>query len=120
MDAAALVDLRRCMVPHCEFVVTNVLTDVDHILRALSNRIAGIHPGAKNEGGGGAAKSTATILMLQESITETQYSAWKHCFDRYCVSCKLSDKDIQNQVFESIPTSVADQIVVDLSGKEKG
>ena len=64
MDAAALVDLMRCMVPHCEFVVTNVLTGVNHILRALSNYIAGIHLGAKNKGCGGAAKSTATILML--------------------------------------------------------
>ena len=96
MDAAALADLRRCMVPQCEYVVTNGLTDVDHILRALSNHIAGIHPAAKNEGGGGAAKSTATILMLEEANTETQYSAWKHRFDCYCVSCKLPDKDIQN------------------------
>ena len=95
MDPPALADLRRCMVPQCEFVVTNALTDIDHTLRALSNHIAGIHPVVKNEGGGGAAKSTATILMLQEAITETQYAAWKHRFDHYCVSCKLSDTDIQ-------------------------
>ena len=94
------------------------MTDVDHILRALNNHILGIHPVVKAEGGGGAAKSTATLLMLQESIKETQYSAWRHRFDRYCISCKLSDKDIQIWIFETIPSNLADHIVIDLIGTE--
>ena len=56
--------------------------------------------------------------MLEEAITETQWAAWKQRFDRYSVSCKLSDKDIQNRIFETIPASVAHQIEVDLSGWE--
>ena len=94
------------------------MTDVDHILRALNNHILGIHPVAKTEGGGGAAKSTSTLPMLEDSVTETQYSAWWHRFDRYCISCKLSDKDIQNRIFEKIPSNLADQIVIDLIGTE--
>ena len=89
MDNVALAALRRCLVPDCDYTVTNGLTDVDHILRAVSNHIAAIHPPSKSEGGGGAAKSTATIPMLEEAITETQWAAWKHRFDRYCVTCKL-------------------------------
>ena len=119
MDNVALAALRRCLVPECEYAVTNGLTDVDHILRAVNNHIAAIHPpSTKSEGSGGAAKSTATIPLLEEAITETQWAAWKHRFDRYCVTCKLSDKDIENCVFETIPSSLADQIVVDLSGEE--
>ena len=56
--------------------------------------------------------------MLEEAITETQWSAWKVKFDRYCMTCKLSDKDIQNCVFKTILSSLADQIAVDLSGQE--
>ena len=106
------------MVPGCDHRVTNGLTDVDHILRAFSNHVAAIHQPSKTEGGRGAAKSTATIPMLEEAITETQGAAWKHQFDRYCVSCKLSDKDIQNGIFETIPSNLVDQIKVNLSGRE--
>ena len=73
----ALAELRQCMVPNCGYKIPNALTDIDHILGALGNHIAGIHPVVKSEGGGGAAKSTATIPLLQEAITETQYAAWK-------------------------------------------
>ena len=66
-----LAELRQCMVPQCGYKVPNGLVDVDHILRALNNHILGIHPVARTEGGGGAAKSTATLPMLEESITET-------------------------------------------------
>ena len=114
MDPAALAALRRCPVPECVYAVVNKLTDVNHILRAVSNHIAGIHPPVRNEGGGGATKSTATIPMLEEAITETQWSAWKFRFDRYCVTCKLSDRDIQNRVFETIPSSLASQLTVKL------
>ena len=34
------------------------------------------------------------------------------------MTCKLKDKDIVNRVFETIPSSLADQIAVDLSGRE--
>ena len=81
MDQAALAALRRCLVPDCDYTVTNGLTDVDHILRAVSNHIAAIHPPSKSEGGGGAAKSTATIPMLEEAITSTSFSliGWIDC-----------------------------------------
>ena len=119
LDNVALASLRRCLVPNCDYTVTNGLTDVDHILRAVSNHIAAIHPpSTKSEGSGGVAKSTATIPMLEEAITETQWAAWKHRFDRYCVTCKLSDKDIEKCVFETIPSSLADQIAIDLSWEE--
>ena len=39
-------------------------------------------------------------------------------FDRYCTSCKLSDDEIKNLVFEAVPTVLADQICVDLEGNE--
>ena len=66
MDHVALAALRRCLVPECEYAVTNGLTDVDHILRAVSNHIAAIHPPSKSaEGSGGAAKSSETIPLLE-------------------------------------------------------
>ena len=107
------------MVPGRDYRVTNGMTDVNHIQRAFSNHIAVIHKPSKTEEGGGAAKSLATIPMLEEAIIETQGAAWKHQFDRYCVSCKLSDKDIQNGIFETIPSSLVDQIKVNLSGRMK-
>ena len=106
------------MVPQCGYKVPKELVDVNHILRTLKNHILGIHPVAKTEGGGGVAKSTAILLMLEESITETQYSGWHHHFNHNCIYCKLSDKDIQNQIFEPIPSNLADQIVIDLIGTE--
>ena len=107
------------MVPGCVYTVTNGLTDPDHILRAVSNHIAAIHPPTiSGAGGRGVAKSTATIPLLEESITETQWDAWKYRFDRYCVTCKLKDEDVVNRVFETIPSSLADQIAVNLSGRE--
>ena len=116
MDANALVQLRKCAVPNCDFTVQNGLTNVDHILRAMSNHIKGAHNASRSEGRG--AKSTAVIPMLDEAITEVQYSAWRSRFDRYCVTCKLTDRDIVNWILETIPTSLADQIVIDLDGTE--
>ena len=116
MDKPALVQLRMCAVADCDFTVQNGLTNVDHILRAMSNHIAVTHTASNGEGGG--AKSTATIPMLDEAITEVQYSAWKSCFDRYCVTCKLKDTDIVNRIFETIPSYLAIQIVIDLDGSE--
>ena len=68
MDENALVQLRMCAVVNCDFTVQNGLTNVDHILQVMSNNIAGTHTASRGEGG--AAKSTATIPMLDEAITE--------------------------------------------------
>ena len=38
--------------------------------------------------------------------------------DRYCVACKLSNKNIENCDLECIPSSLADQIVIDLTRNE--
>ena len=56
--------------------------------------------------------------MLEESFTETQWAAWKDRFDHYCVACKVSDKNIENHVFKTTQSSLADQIAVDLTGDE--
>ena len=82
MDNLALAALQRCLVPDCEYTVANGLTDVDHILRAVSNHITAIHRFYKSEGSGGATKSIASIPMLEESIIETQRAACKQRFDQ--------------------------------------
>ena len=116
LDTVALAELRSCFGPNYDQLVKNGLTDVDRILRAVSNHIAAIHPpSTKSEGSGGAAKSTARIPILEEATTERQWAAWRHRFDCYCVTYKLSDKDIENCVFETIPSILADQFAVDLS-----
>ena len=89
-----LAELRRCMSNGCGYNVPNGLTNVDHILKALNNHILGAHPVVSTKNGGGTVKSTATLPILEESITETQYQAWLHRFNRYCVSCKLLNDDI--------------------------
>ena len=119
MQEAELVLLRLCKKPDCEYKVTNWLTDVKDILLAMSNHLAAIHPAlGGSEGGGGGSKSTAAIPMLEEGITETAWVAWRARFYRWAVACKLSDKNIENRVFECIPNALADQIVVDLKGDE--
>ena len=74
--AGELTELRLCTVPSCAYNEPNGLTDVDHILRAMNNHILGVYPVVSKNYEGGAAKSMATIPMLEESITEIQYSAW--------------------------------------------
>ena len=82
MDTLDLAALQKCLVPDFEYTVTNWLTDVNHILRAVSNHIAEINlPSTKSEGSGGATNSTASIPMLEESITKTQWASWTHGFD---------------------------------------
>ena len=106
MDQVALGELRRCLVLGCDYAVINGLTDPDHILRAVSNHISAIHPPTvSGAGGGGVAKSTATIPLLKENFTETQWDPWKYRFDRYCLTCKLKHEDVVNRVFETIPSS---------------
>ena len=118
MDPADLALLRMCEKPSCDYTVRNGLVDIKDILHAMSNHLAAIHPSSHPEGSGGASKSTDIIPMLEENITETQWAAWKARFNQYCLACKLSDKNIENCVFQCIPSSLADQIVVDLTGYE--
>ena len=56
--------------------------------------------------------------MLEEGITETAWAAWQARFDQLAVAYKLSDKNIENRVFECILNSLADQIVVHLKGNK--
>ena len=116
MELAKLAELRACGAVSCGYKVPNCLTDVDHILKALNNHILAVHPAVQKPNVGGSAKLTATLPMLEESISETAYQAWLYRFDRYCISCKLSDDKIKNQVFKAVPTILADQICVDLEG----
>ena len=112
-----LAELRRCMYDGCGYSMPNGLTNVDHIWRALNNHILGQHP-LRGGGAGNTVKSTGTLPVLEESITETQYQAWLHRFNCYCVSCKLSHDDIKNRIFKAVPTTLADQICVDMDGTE--
>ena len=70
-SADELAELRRCMSHGSVYSVPNGVTNVDHILRALYNHILGVHPVVSRTEGGGAAKSTATLPILEVSITET-------------------------------------------------
>ena len=65
----------------------------------------------------------STRLSRLKEVAERQIygdstDAQRIGFDHYCISCKLSDKDIQNRIFETIPSNLADQIVIDLIGTE--
>ena len=119
---ADLATLRVCERADCEFTVLNGITDLKDILMAMANHIAAIHPasGGSEGGGGGAggAKSNAPIPPLDEDITEVQWSAWKSRFERWQLSCKISDKAVENRIFEAIPNILADQICVGLLGTE--
>ena len=113
-----LAELRQSGANGCGYKVPNGLKDVDHILKALNNHILGAHPVVNKPNRGGSAKLTATLPMLEESITETAYQAWLFRFDRYCISHKLTDDKIKNRIFEAVPTVLADQICVDIEGNE--
>ena len=73
MGLAQLAELRACGAESCEYKVPSGLTDVDHILKALNNHILAVHPVVQKPNGGGSAKLTATLPMLEESISETAY-----------------------------------------------
>ena len=83
-SADELAELRQCMSYQFVCSVPNGVTIIDHILRALNNHILGVHPVVSRTEGGGTAKSTANLPILEESITETQYQAQ---YQRYCISC---------------------------------
>ena len=75
-------------------------------------------PGLRGLRRRGGSKSNAPIPQLEENITEVQWTAWKNRFDRWQASCKITDKAVENRIFESIPNTLADQICVSLSGEE--
>ena len=87
---------------------------------AMSNHIASMHPvaGGSEGGGAGGAKSNAPIPTLDADVTEVQWSAWKSRFERWQLSCKISDKAVENRILEAIPHQLADQICVGLLGSE--
>ena len=113
-----LAELRQCGTNGCGYNVPNGLKDVDHILKVLNNHILEAHPVVNKPNGGGSAKLTATLPMLEEPITEIAYQAWLFRFDRYCISHKLTDDKIKNCIFEAVPTVLADQICVDIEDNE--
>ena len=80
MDPADLASLRMCEKANCDYAVTNGLKDVKDILHLMSNHLASIHLFSQSEGSTGATKSKASIPMLEENITETQWPPWKARF----------------------------------------
>ena len=87
---------------------------------AMANHLAAIHPasGGSEGGGGGGGKSNAPIPQLEENISEVSWTSWKNRFDRWQFSCKISDKSVENRIFEAIPNALADQICVGLNGNK--
>ena len=118
---AQLAQLRVCERTECTFAVMNAITELKDILMAMSNHIASMHPagaGGGEGGGAGGAKSNAPIPTLEADVSEVQWSAWLSRFERWQLSCKISDKAAENCVLEAIPNELADQICVGLKGDE--
>jgi len=113
-----LAALRLCEKDGCQHQIPNGVTNLRDILMAMSNHLAAVHPSSGGSEGGGGAKSNAAIPQLEENISEIQWTAWRNRFDRWALACKLSDKAVENRVFESIPNALADQICVGLVGNE--
>ena len=121
MDQAGLATLRLCERADCDFAVINGITELKDILLAMANHIASMHPssgGSEGGGAGGGAKSNGPIPTLDEEVTEIHWSAWKSRFERWQLSCKISDKAVENRNLEAIPNQLADQICVGLLGTE--
>jgi hypothetical protein len=97
---ADLATLRICERTYCTCAVLNGITDLKNILMVMSNHIASMHPAA------------------DEDVTEVKWSAWLARFERWQLSCKISDKAVENRILKAIPNQLADQICVGLKGKE--
>ena len=113
-----LIALRKCEREDCEYRIPNGVKDLKDILMAMANHLAAIHPASGGSEGGGGGKSNAPIPQLEENISEISWSAWRNRFDRWQLSCKISDKAVENRVFEAIPNALADQICVGLAGNK--
>ena len=51
-------------------------------------------------------------------MSEVQWLAWLSRFKRWQLSCKISDKAVENRMLEAIPNELADQTCVGLKGNE--
>ena len=111
--------LRKCEQDDCQYKIPNGVADLKDILMAMANHLAAIHPASGgSEGGGGGGKSNAPIPQMEENISEISWTSWLNRFDRWQLSCKISDRAVVNRVFKAIPNALADQICVDLTGDE--
>ena len=115
---AELTALRKCEKEDCGHIIPNGVKELKDILMAMSDHLAAVHPARGESEGGGGGKSNAPIPQLEENSSEVQWTAWRNRFDRWAKACKLSDKALENRVFESIPNSLADQICVGLVGNQ--
>ena len=111
---------RKCERDDCEYKIPNGVKDLKDILMAMANHLAAIHPasGGSEGRGGGGGKSNAPIAQLEENISEVSWTSWKNRFDRWKLSCEISDKAVENRIFEAIPNALADPICVSLVGTE--
>ena len=73
MSEQELAQLRVCGAADCGYQVPNGVKDIDHILKALNNHILATHPVNQKPTEGWSAKLTATLPMLEKSISETAY-----------------------------------------------
>ena len=97
MAAAELAALRKCERDGCEFKVPNVVEVLKDILVVMANHLAAVRPmSGGSEGGGGGGKSNAPIPQLDENISEVSWTSWKNRFDRWQLSCKISDSAVVN------------------------
>ena len=95
MSATKLAELRKCEAEGCDYKVPNGITDITQIIGVLNNHILASHPAVQKSAGKRSVKSNATLPLLEEGISETQYQAWLYRFERYCISYKLTDDKIQ-------------------------
>ena len=97
-SVAELAALRKCERVDCDYKVPNGVADLKDILMVMANHLAAIHPasGGSEGGGGGGSKSNAPIPQLDENISEVSWTSWKNRFDRWQLSCKISDKAVEN------------------------
>ena len=109
-NEAGLAVLRECKRDDCDYKVPNV-----DLLMAMA-----IHPASGDGvgGGGGGGKSNAPIPQLDENISEVLWTSWRNRFERWQLSCNISDKAVENRIFKAIPNALADQIRVNLAGNE--
>ena len=82
MSETELAQLRRCEAADCEYKVPNGINDITRIIGVLNNHILASHPVVQKPAGGGSVKSNATLPILEEGISETQYQAWLYRFER--------------------------------------